>query len=323
MVNTVYFDPAAGGDGSSVTDDGNPTTGLAEGGHEIRFVPALAQTVAVAKKAVEAALTATNAPATQGASATSLAIGTGSKNFTIQTGKGFLPAMPVRVAYDASNYMDGTVTSYDSGTGAMVVSVSSIAGAGTYTSWTISIVGKSGADGQSQVGRYTLYVPAAAMLPRRSNGCSALTPTEISAGTPDLWTLDFDAATAEYAQFNVAMPKSWNAGTVTAEFVWAHPTAATNFDVVFGLQAVAVSNAESWGATFGTAQTVADTGGTANTQYISPETAAITVGGTPAKGDTVVFQVYRASADVADTLAVDARLIGIRLFIVTDAATDA
>lgn len=45
---SVYFDPAVGGDGSTVTDDANATTGLANGGHRTRFVPALSQTVAVA-----------------------------------------------------------------------------------------------------------------------------------------------------------------------------------------------------------------------------------------------------------------------------------
>lgn len=47
-MSSVYFDPALGGDGSTVTDDADPSTGLAQGGHRTRFVPALAQTVAVA-----------------------------------------------------------------------------------------------------------------------------------------------------------------------------------------------------------------------------------------------------------------------------------
>ena len=47
-MSSVYFDPALGGDGSTVTDDADPSTGLAQGGHRTRFVPALAETVAVA-----------------------------------------------------------------------------------------------------------------------------------------------------------------------------------------------------------------------------------------------------------------------------------
>ena len=39
---SVTFPPEVGGSGLTVTDDANPTTGLANGGHRARFVPALA-----------------------------------------------------------------------------------------------------------------------------------------------------------------------------------------------------------------------------------------------------------------------------------------
>lgn len=62
---SVTFSPSVGGDGSTVTDDANATTGLANGGHRARFVPALSQTVAVASntvtKASEALASATTA----------------------------------------------------------------------------------------------------------------------------------------------------------------------------------------------------------------------------------------------------------------------
>lgn len=48
---SVYFDPELGGDGSTVTDDADPSTGLANGGHRARFVPALSQAVAMASTA--------------------------------------------------------------------------------------------------------------------------------------------------------------------------------------------------------------------------------------------------------------------------------
>lgn len=44
----VIFDATVGGDGSTVSDDASPTTGLANGGHRTRFVLSLAQLVAVA-----------------------------------------------------------------------------------------------------------------------------------------------------------------------------------------------------------------------------------------------------------------------------------
>ena len=68
---------------------------------------------------------------------------------------------------------------------------------------------------------------------------------------------------------------------------------------------------------------VTDTGGTANRLYVSPETPAMTVAGTPADGDTVFFRVYRKAADAADTLAIVSRLHGVDLFITTNAENDA
>lgn len=52
---SVNFPPDVGGSGLTVTDDANPTTGLANGGHRARFVPALAQVVAVASHVVDTA----------------------------------------------------------------------------------------------------------------------------------------------------------------------------------------------------------------------------------------------------------------------------
>ena len=54
---------------------------------------------------------------------------------------------------------------------------------------------------------------------------------------------------------------------------------------------------------------------------ISAESGAITVGGSPAAGDNVFFQIFRDVS--ADTQTAAARLIGLRLFFTTDAANDA
>ena len=87
---------------------------------------------------------------------------------------------------------------------------------------------------------------------------------------------------------------------------------------------MALSDADALDAAFGTAQFSNDTGGATDTVYIGPESAAITVAGTPQAGDLVVFQVLRKADDgTNDTLAVDARLLGLRLYITTDAADDA
>ena len=49
----------------------------------------------------------------------------------------------------------------------------------------------------------------------------------------------------------------------------------------------------------------------------------MTVAGTPAAEDAVFFRVFRKAADAADTMAIDARLHGIVIYLTTDADTDA
>jgi hypothetical protein len=166
-------------------------------------------------------------------------------------------------------------------------------------------------------------VYAAAMRPSATGGCASIATSATSANQPDIDSLDFDASTQEYAQFSVLMPKQWNEGTITAQFVWTHGSTTTNFGVVWNLQGVAIGNNEAIAAAYGTAQQVADTGGTTNNQYFTDETSAITIAGTPQAGDVVHFRVSRVTGDASDTMAVDAKLIGIKLFITTDAANEA
>ena len=176
--------------------------------------------------------------------------------------------------------------------------------------------------GVTSGGLQTCWIPAGAMVSRTANGAAAGS-VETTTNKNMFKTLDFDAAVVEYAQFGIQMPKSWDEGTVTAAFVWTHAATTTNFGAAWSLQAVATSDGDSGDAAFGTAQTAVDTGGTTNTIYVSPVTAAITIAGTPAANDYVMFQVARQVADGGDTMAIDARLHGVQIYYTTDAPTDA
>lgn len=172
------------------------------------------------------------------------------------------------------------------------------------------------------VGKQPIYIPAAAMVSRTTNGAASGT-AEMTTNKQMVKTLDFDTTTQEFAQFSIRMPKAWNESTVTFIPVWSHAATTTNFGVVWALEAVAISNDDTLDASWGTAGTSTDTGGTTNDLYDGPESSAITIGGTPAEGDTVYFQVKRNVSDGSDTMAIDARLHGILLYITTNAATDA
>ena len=81
-------------------------------------------------------------------STSSAVIGTGSKTFTVSSGKPYQAGTPLRIAdaaAPATNFLDCIVTSY-SGT-SLVVNAFGFAGSGTKTSWTINIGGAKTVDG--------------------------------------------------------------------------------------------------------------------------------------------------------------------------------
>ena len=173
------------------------------------------------------------------------------------------------------------------------------------------------------VGTSTIWIPALAMVSPTTNGAEAAA-VETTATRPEMKVLDFDSSTIEYAQFSIAMPKSWNLGTVTAKFYWTHATAVAT-DVIWGIQGVVVSDNDTIDIAYGTAVTVTDTfHNAAEDLAVSDSTAAITLAGTPADDDLAYFQVYRAATTGGDTTnSTDARLLGVKILFTTDAENDA
>ena len=170
-------------------------------------------------------------------------------------------------------------------------------------------------------GLETIFVPAQAMFGTTTNGAEA-NAVETTATRPEMKVLDFDASTAEYAQFSIAMPKSWNEGTVTFQAFWSPSTTNTG-DCLIGLQGVSVANDSTSDVVFGTAIDVTDTGtGTVEDVLVSPVSAAVTIASAAADTYTY-FQVVRNAAAGGDTFTGDVRLLGIKLFYTTAAANDA
>lgn len=153
------------------------------------------------------------------------------------------------------------------------------------------------------------YFPAASMKPSTTSGCAALAWDEST--TYDVMTgyLAFDASTVEYAQFAVKVPKGLDETVgFTALFEW---TAAASGDCEWAIQAQAQSNGATIDSPWGSAVLVLDTAASGLRQF-SPETAAF--GANWTAGDTIVFRVRRQADSGADTLAVDAKLIGVTIY---------
>ena len=171
-------------------------------------------------------------------------------------------------------------------------------------------------------GKETMWVPAAAMYAATTNGADG-EQVETTATRPDMKVFDFDASTKQYTQFTIAMPKSWNLGTVTYQVFWAPSTTNTG-NCIFGLQGVACGDSDTIDVAFGTAIEVTDAGiGTVEDQQVTAESSAMTIAGSPADDQQTYFQLYRDAADGSDTFTGESRVLGVKIFYTTDAANDA
>jgi len=173
-----------------------------------------------------------------------------------------------------------------------------------------------------QAGKESIWVPASAMYPSTTNGCSDIAQVETTALRPDLKVLDFAAAADDFAQFAIAFPKSWNEGTVTYQPFWT-VTGTNTGTMVWQLGGIAVSSDDTINTAFGTlvATTALAHSGTSNDLMVSAESGAVTIAGSPAANDLCFFQINNDASASGQTGA--ARLLGVKFFFTTDAANDA
>jgi hypothetical protein len=128
------------------------------------------------------------------------------------------------------------------------------------------------------------------LIPRVTGG-AGIDGEELATNDINLDYLAFDATTSEGAQVSFAWPSGFTTVTWTAA-------------------ARCYADDDALDQAHGTAQSVTDTLLAANDAHKSSATSAVTPGGMVAAGNLTVVQITR---DVADTLAVDARLIGVLL----------
>ena len=162
-------------------------------------------------------------------------------------------------------------------------------------------------------GSTNVWIPAAQWIPRTTTGCG-INSLETTTNKVNYDVLEFDPNTNEFAQCAVVMPSNWNASVgVTAKFHW---TAATGSGaVVWGLsgRAYGDNTALDQSNTTAGAVTVTDTLLTVAYEHITSATSAITLAGSPAAGQMVIFQLYRDAASTSDTLGSDAQFLGVEI----------
>lgn len=124
--------------------------------------------------------------------------------------------------------------------------------------------------------------------------------------------IPFADGVASNIQFEWWTPSNWdlNATKIKAQFIWDNPSGLTTEDVDWTIKAVAIRDDDPFETAFGAEETLTDLWTAQLDAAITILTGEITIGGTPALGCHVVFNVERKDAD---TLTGDARLIAVKV----------
>lgn len=264
---------------------------------------------------------ATNGGLFSATSATSLTIaGSGSVSPVLaETNRAFAIGSRIRLAATTSpgTNMEGIVTEYNTTSDTLTVLLSTSSGSGTYTAWTVSLAVSGDA---SSVNGYvlpqykTVYIDAGVMTLVATDGAEEDT-IEYPINDINLDRLLFDDGTLEKRQVKFPMPEDWDLGPVKAMIYWSSDTGSTTGDTVeIGLKAGAFSNGDAIDAALGTGQVISDTllaDNGANWQ-ITAATPAITIGGTPALHDMIVWEFYR-NVSGTDDMEEDLTIMGARI----------
>jgi len=196
--------------------------------------------------------------------------------------------------------------------------------AATDTTFSRTAAGEAAIEGDAvkHAGKQMLWIPASAMKNNATSPASCGDTYDSGSNDVTITVCAFDTgATEERADFQVAMPKSWNEGTFTAIPITTSTAGTVGQTVEYEIACVAVSAGDTLNATMGTAQTSSATlpASPANLSYAGAESSAITCAGTPAENDYVAFRVSRNTS--VDNMTGDALLLGVKIFWTDNAST--
>ena len=80
-------------------------------------------------------------------STSSVSIANGTKTFIVDLDLAYTITQTVKVVFDSSNYMEGSVVSYNPNDGELVLNITSSIGSGSYSLWTINLAGSVSSQG--------------------------------------------------------------------------------------------------------------------------------------------------------------------------------
>lgn len=158
-----------------------------------------------------------------------------------------------------------------------------------------------------------IWIDAGAMIGSTTNGAATGTYAAVPGATDitqDVY--DFDDTTSESTQFRISMPDAWDRGTVKFKFFFTQASATSGTNVM-SIAGAAVSGGDSFALSLGTAVTITNAVPASTNTLSIATTGALTVGGTPALNDLLIFNIARLPSDAYDTASGDLRLHGVKM----------
>lgn len=174
-------------------------------------------------------------------------------------------------------------------------------------------------------GRKTLWLPAGSFRAVTvGTRTAATTTTAIDSGTIDntFPVLTFSATVDNNAQQAVVMPNSWDRQAVTYRVIYMNSATGTG-DVLWSLSAGSCSTEESVNVS-GTAVAIVSSKPSvaALSQITTAESSSLTIAGSPAAGDLILFNIARLATNGSDTFTQTVHLIGVLIYYTDATNTD-
>jgi hypothetical protein len=171
-------------------------------------------------------------------------------------------------------------------------------------------------------GRQTIFIPAGAMKNDVTSPASCGDTYDSGTNDVSISVCAFDTgATEERANFQIAMPKSWDLGTLIYQVLWTN-AAGANSSVAWSVACASMSDLDTLNSAMGVAVVTVDAWSATNALSITAESAAMTCANTPNQGDYLAFRILRNTGNASDAMAGDALLLGIKIYYTDDAAND-
>lgn len=135
-------------------------------------------------------------------------------------------------------------------------------------------------------------------------------------------TLDYDQTTQENAGLSLSGPKSADETvTLTFQVRWTADAGTPAQGVVWGLSITGTGDHDALDVSYSAAVKVTDTLDAVGEEHVTALSAAVTVKNW-AQGDTLNIRLSRFTGDAGDTLAADAKVRQLDIFLTTNAAND-